>query len=235
MTSRSKKSKSKRVRFDHASASVGNAYYSSDDEDNICRCVCGDNDFTAKRPWIQCTDCKAWQHNDCMNVSVFEEELEDHYWCEQCAEERHVELLGAIAKGERPWKGRNERTMLMKAEYEDKIKAVLESVDWLWQSYEPQYRAVAGDGDAIPRKQAAPASYVKAVKGGLQSLFDDSPMQSLRDLSDQLSLNDNMQRTIRLLRKKAARVYDEGDFHVLGILAQLFEWTEKGTLHDDFQ
>lgn len=117
-----------------------------------------------------------------MDVSVFEKELEGHYWCEKCAEERHVELLAAIARGERPWQGRIQRRLLMKGEYEDKIKAVLDSVDWLWESYEPQPSAVAGDGDATPRKQAAPASYVNAVRAGLQSLFDDSPMQSLRDL-----------------------------------------------------
>lgn len=38
---------------------------------------------------------------------------------------------------------------------------------------------------------------------------------------------------MRLLRKSAARLYDESDFHVLGILAELLDWTEKGTLHDD--
>jgi hypothetical protein len=79
-----KKKKAKKARFQTPELS-DNELYEEDDDDNICRCICGDNDFTAKRPWIQCTDCDAWQHNECMHVSVFDDELEDHYWCEKCA------------------------------------------------------------------------------------------------------------------------------------------------------
>lgn len=97
-----KKRKAKQVRFQTPEEDPGNAFYEEDDEDSICRCICGDNDFTAKRPWIQCTDCDAWQHNDCMNVSVYEDELDDHYWCEECAPNMHTALLAAVARGETP-------------------------------------------------------------------------------------------------------------------------------------
>lgn len=231
MTSRHKKQKTKRVSFKLPNASSSNQY-SEDDDDNICRCICGDNDFTAKRPWIQCTDCEVWQHNDCMNVSLFEDELEDHYWCEQCAEEKHVELLAAVARGERPWEGRVEQRLQMKGEYEGKIRAVMKAHDWLWETYEPQPSAVAGDEDAVPPKRVAPLSYVEAVQSGLQEFLDDSPMQSLRELAEQLDPNDSRHHTIRLLKKKAAQVYDESDFYVLGIFAELLGWAEKGTLND---
>ena len=106
--------------------------YSSDDEDNLCRCICANNDFTAKRPWIQCTACGAWQHNDCMDVSVYDDELGEHYWCEECDPESHAVLLGAVDRGERPWEKRGEERLEVKGRFEKRIKEVLEEVEWLW-------------------------------------------------------------------------------------------------------
>jgi hypothetical protein len=42
-----KKKKAKKARFQTPELS-DNEFYEEDDEDNICRCICGDNDFTAK-------------------------------------------------------------------------------------------------------------------------------------------------------------------------------------------
>ena len=98
--------KSKRVRIKSPEPTTDHNFYSEDDEDNVCRCICGDNDFTAKRPWIQCTACNVWQHNDCMDVSGFDDELAEHYWCEGCDSYSHAVLLEAVEKGEKPWEDR---------------------------------------------------------------------------------------------------------------------------------
>ncbi|KAF6806052.1 phd finger domain-containing protein [Colletotrichum musicola] len=77
-------------------------------EEEIIRCVCGatEQDGDSEEPWIACDKCTAWQHNVCMGMSVFTEDLPKNYYCEQCAPQDHKDLLAAMAKGERPWEAR---------------------------------------------------------------------------------------------------------------------------------
>ncbi|KAK2012126.1 SPOC domain-containing protein [Colletotrichum eremochloae] len=77
-------------------------------EEEIIRCVCGatEQDGDSEEPWIACDKCTAWQHNVCMGMSVFTEDLPKNYYCEQCAPQDHKELLSAMAQGERPWETR---------------------------------------------------------------------------------------------------------------------------------
>ncbi|KZL63062.1 spoc domain-containing protein [Colletotrichum incanum] len=77
-------------------------------EEEIIRCVCGatEQDGDSEEPWIACDKCTAWQHNVCMGMSVFTEDLPKNYYCEQCAPQDHKELLSAMAEGERPWETR---------------------------------------------------------------------------------------------------------------------------------
>ncbi|KAM0722810.1 hypothetical protein Q7P37_002252 [Cladosporium fusiforme] len=219
----------RRVRFKSPTPSSSD---NDDEEDSPCRCICGDNDSNAKRPWTQCTACSAWQHNDCMDVSVFDDELGDHYWCEVCAPEKHVELLDAVAGGEKLWEATVESRERLE-EFEGRIRDAVEGVEWFWESYQPQPTAVAGDEGAIPVKLVAPAAYIEAVQRGLRVLFDDSPMQMLRDLAEGLDLGDGRLLILRLLRRKAALVYDESEARVLGVLAEVFGWVEKGRLVND--
>ncbi|KAK0616973.1 SPOC domain-containing protein [Immersiella caudata] len=70
------------------------------------RCICGATDQEADQgdePWIACDVCGAWQHNICMGLSQFVEDLPKKYFCEQCRPEDHKELLEAIDRGEKPW------------------------------------------------------------------------------------------------------------------------------------
>lgn len=78
------------------------------DDDEVIRCVCGANeqDEDSGEAWIACDTCGAWQHNVCMGMSVFTEDVPNHYYCEQCKPEMHRELLEGIEKGERPWEVR---------------------------------------------------------------------------------------------------------------------------------
>ncbi|EOO00377.1 hypothetical protein UCRPA7_4136 [Phaeoacremonium minimum UCRPA7] len=77
-------------------------------EEEIIRCVCGatEQDEDSGEPWIACDKCGAWQHNVCMGMSVYSEDLPSDYFCEQCKPEDHKELLEGIAKGEKPWEAR---------------------------------------------------------------------------------------------------------------------------------
>ncbi|KAI1164411.1 hypothetical protein F5B18DRAFT_650685 [Nemania serpens] len=89
-----------------------------EEDEEIIRCICGattQDDDDANEPWIACDKCGAWQHNVCMGMSVFTEDLTKDYFCEQCSPQDHKETLEAIKKGERPWEDRRQR-------YEDEKK-----------------------------------------------------------------------------------------------------------------
>lgn len=78
-------------------------------EEEIIRCVCGatEQDEDSGEPWIACEECSAWQHNICMGVSRYSEDLKDiDYWCEICRPEDHKPLLDAMARGEKLWETR---------------------------------------------------------------------------------------------------------------------------------
>lgn len=68
----------------------------------MIRCVCGaietgDND---NEPWIACDNCGVWQHNVCVGVGVYDDDIPKTYMCEQCDPAFHQVLLDAFARGE---------------------------------------------------------------------------------------------------------------------------------------
>lgn len=77
----------------------------SQEPEEVIRCVCGatEQDEDSGEAWISCETCYAWQHNVCVGVSSYEDEIPENYWCEQCRPQDHKELLAGIAKGEEPW------------------------------------------------------------------------------------------------------------------------------------
>lgn len=97
------------------------------EEDELIRCVCGatsQDGYAEDEPWIGCEGCGVWQHNVCVGMSIFGEDLEDvTYYCEQCKPEDHKDLVEAIAKGEKPWEEKRRQYEEEKAaEEEDKKK-----------------------------------------------------------------------------------------------------------------
>ncbi|KAI6778548.1 Spen-like protein [Emericellopsis cladophorae] len=82
-----------------------------DEGDELIRCVCGalEQDDDPNLSWVACDGCGAWQHNICVGVSVYDDEIPDKYWCEQCKPEDHKELLEGIKRGEKPWEDRHKR------------------------------------------------------------------------------------------------------------------------------
>lgn len=77
-------------------------------EEEVIRCVCGatEQDEDSGEPWIACDQCGAWQHNICMGMSQYTEDLPKEYFCELCRPENHQELLAGVEHGERPWEVR---------------------------------------------------------------------------------------------------------------------------------
>lgn len=223
------KHNAKQVRFPEGSSDDN--LHEEQNTDDVCHCVFGDNDSTAKRPWIQCTSCDMWQHNDCMNVSVFDDELEEHYWCQECAPDLHAALLASIGKGESPWKVRCARRLEMKAHFEKQIEAALERLEWLWEIYDPQPSVLADDDGGVPLGNSAPSHYVRAVKAGLGVLLGDLPMPALRDLARQIDASEGVRSVMKVLRKKAAAEYEESEVLALGVLSELFGWVEKGKVY----
>ncbi|KAF2654786.1 hypothetical protein K491DRAFT_679356 [Lophiostoma macrostomum CBS 122681] len=73
------------------------------EDEDIYRCVCGDQREIRGREMICCDKCQAWQHNKCLNLPGSEFWEGKTYYCEQCRPEDHAELLAAMARGERPW------------------------------------------------------------------------------------------------------------------------------------
>lgn len=98
-----------------------------DDEDEIIRCVCGatsQEKDDPEDPWIACDQCHVWQHNVCVGMSVYDEDLEDaEYFCEECKPENHKELLEGIKKGHNLWEKRRQEYYEQKAAQKQKKRA----------------------------------------------------------------------------------------------------------------
>ncbi|KAG8761067.1 hypothetical protein FRC14_007848 [Serendipita sp. 396] len=66
-----------------------------EDEGGETRCVCGKSDGDEGGLMVMCEGCKVWQHVHCMDLA--EEDVPDHYYCEECKPELHIELLKKLA------------------------------------------------------------------------------------------------------------------------------------------
>ncbi|KJZ73799.1 hypothetical protein HIM_06917 [Hirsutella minnesotensis 3608] len=94
----------------------------SQEPEEVIRCVCGatEQDEDSGEAWISCETCFVWQHNVCVGVSSYEDEIPENYWCEQCRPQDHQELLEGIAKGEKPWEARRKAHEIEEAERKKK-------------------------------------------------------------------------------------------------------------------
>jgi hypothetical protein len=78
-----------------------------EEEEETIRCVCGvTSDDGTGDAWIACDNCGVWQHNVCVGVSTFDDEIPKNYMCEECDPTFHEELLNALARGEKLWEVR---------------------------------------------------------------------------------------------------------------------------------
>lgn len=70
------------------------------DEDDRIRCVCGQTEEVEDedKDFVQCDQCHAWQHNQCVGLPAEIPEDQD-YFCEQCRPDLHQKLLQDKASG----------------------------------------------------------------------------------------------------------------------------------------
>jgi len=83
-----------------------------EEEEEEIRCVCGaisTDDSPPDEPWIACDECAVWQHNTCMDISPFGDEVPENYKCEQHDPVFHKELLDAMARGVPIWEERKKK------------------------------------------------------------------------------------------------------------------------------
>ena len=96
-----------------------------EEEVEVIRCVCGatatagDDD---PEPWIACDNCGVWQHNVCVGIPTYDDEIPDNYLCELCGPEGHQELLASIQRGEKIWEDRRQAYERMQAQEEEAAK-----------------------------------------------------------------------------------------------------------------
>ncbi|PVH71056.1 SPOC-domain-containing protein [Cadophora sp. DSE1049] len=95
-----------------------------EEEAEVIRCVCGavSSPPGDEEPWIACDNCTVWQHNVCVGVTTFEDEIPEHYLCEQCGPAGHKELLDGLKKGIKVWEMRQKKHILQKAQAEQEEK-----------------------------------------------------------------------------------------------------------------
>ncbi|RPA84778.1 hypothetical protein BJ508DRAFT_303530 [Ascobolus immersus RN42] len=76
---------------------------SEEKSDEIIRCVCGakEEEDDDGRMMVQCEQCDAWQHNQCLLIP--NSRIPEHYFCELCKPEMHVDFLERVKNGEKPW------------------------------------------------------------------------------------------------------------------------------------
>ncbi|KAK3110618.1 lysyl-tRNA synthetase [Teratosphaeriaceae sp. CCFEE 6253] len=120
-----------------------------DEEDDVIRCICGNDDPADKRAFVGCDACLAWQHNVCMGLPEEDDEVPEHYFCEECRPNEHKETLTALANGEAIWEVRLAKwrswQKMSKSRRRSKNKGEVDGrPPWLKAEFEDDG---AGDGD----------------------------------------------------------------------------------------
>jgi hypothetical protein len=113
------------------------------DEDDVIRCVCGDDNEADKRAFVSCDACSVWQHNICMGVPEDEDEVGEHYFCEECRPQEHEETVESMKKGEKIWEVRN-KTYLQEKKMSKSRKSKSGKPSWLKKDLRDQSAATEG-------------------------------------------------------------------------------------------
>jgi hypothetical protein len=125
------------------------------DEEDVIRCVCGDDNEADKRAFVSCDACSVWQHNICMGVPEDEDEVGEHYFCEECRPEEHEETVESIKNGTKIWEQRN-KTYLQEKKMSKSRKSKSGKPSWL-------KKELRGDSVATeePKNTPTPAADTK--------------------------------------------------------------------------
>ncbi|KAH9876553.1 hypothetical protein J1614_003684 [Plenodomus biglobosus] len=145
-----------------------------EEEDALIRCVCGDQRDIRGRQMICCDTCEAWQHNKCLGLPEGEFWDNKNYYCERCKPEDHVELLAAMARGEKPW-ARKKGSKPKSRPSDVKQETMSEKASTPQQSVTPSRSAPAAVDAATPTP--APVQPDEATNGQADSKQPDTKSQ----------------------------------------------------------
>lgn len=151
-----------------------------EEEEEIIRCICGatsqDTDpEDPEDPWIACDTCHVWQHNVCMGMSVFDEDLENvDYYCEECKPEAHEELLRLASLGEKPWETRRQEYLAQKAAEKQKKKTPAKKGKKGKTEISEDARASHAKSSASPAPAPAPEKKLKGSAGKRKDRHDSA-------------------------------------------------------------
>lgn len=130
------------------------------DEEDVIRCVCGDDNENDKRAFVSCDACSVWQHNICMGVPEDEDEVGEHYFCEQCRPQEHEETVESIKNGTKIWEQRN-KTYLQEKKMSKSRKSKSGKPSWLKKDLRPDSAAAEEAKKNTPTPAPAPAPDAK--------------------------------------------------------------------------
>lgn len=128
-----------------------------DDDDDTIRCICGNDDPNDKRAFICCDACSVWQHNICMGMHDDDDEVGEHYFCEQCRPEEHEETVQALERGERIWETRNKAYNTEKKMSKNR-KAKSGRPSWLKKDIKQEATPASSGKGAAPTPTPAPTA-----------------------------------------------------------------------------
>jgi len=99
-----------------------------------------------------------WQHNICMGMPVDEEDIPDHYLCEDCEPKEHSETLAALEKDEEIWKVRTAKWKGWKKMSANRRKSRGKGVDdarppWLKRDIGVEEHEETNGGSADPEEE----------------------------------------------------------------------------------
>ena len=209
-----------------------------DTENGKVSCVCGVED-DINRPYIQCDECRVWQHNECVKQSLWQEELPEKYYCEAFRPDLHEHLLDAIDLDEKPWEQWIADRIATTNGLKNSISAIVRSdfVKHFWINY--RVRSSPGKSAKTDEQTRAlidgadpPDTYVANVEQGLKDMLDILSIGSLRQLSEDL---EKMTEQVSIQQRLREEVKEDYEKHFekkgknLGVLEEVFDWVTKGT------
>lgn len=160
-----------------------------DEEDEEIRCICGNTNRKDKRPFIACDACSVWQHNVCMGIPDDEDDVPEHYFCEECRPEEHQETLQALKRGEKIWEVRNKIYQTERRTSKSRKNRGKQGDDstpgWLKKDVPAEETQPSAETQESPQKTAEPQQVVETgSKRKREDIKEEKPQEDPEEVDD---------------------------------------------------